>query len=315
MPPTKRKTLYIRSEAFAGRDDLGWQDLEALRVTNVRDAADKLVDNWSGGVIGVPIFELNNDRRKVDNVSFKLFGTLFDDNAKVVASNKAFPNSNAKLTLSDLNCELFVFENSLTSNLVDSSVLNASFRASTGGPILTETELTERGIGPFSIRAHVYPTTATSVRLDIAIFPLPAAELKASFPLATDARFPALQLCTVGDIRVCPDQEDILGERSWGQPLLMAILSDSPFTESSALPPSSLLRKAFSSLMASGTRPTFKKDHKFLTELWTQVRNEGQNVLKTQPLELNWPPLNPIIPQQGRHNCFSSFFFALVFEF
>ena len=66
MPP-KRKQLMIRSDAFAGRDNLTWEDFEALRVTDKRDAADKLVDSWTGGVVGLTLFHLNNDRRKVEN--------------------------------------------------------------------------------------------------------------------------------------------------------------------------------------------------------------------------------------------------------
>ena len=68
MPPLKRKQLVIRSDAFSGRDALVWEDLEALRVTSARDAADKLVESWTGGIIGLTMFHLNTDRRKVDNV-------------------------------------------------------------------------------------------------------------------------------------------------------------------------------------------------------------------------------------------------------
>ena len=152
MPPPKRKPLFIRSDAFAGCDELTWQDLEALRVTSARDAADKLVESWTGGVVGLTMFHLNNDRRKVDNVEFLLLGTLFDDNAKLVATNKVFPESNAKLVLSDLNCEIFKFNNSLTSNLVDSSELNVCFKGSATGPELSEAELAERKLGPLSLR-------------------------------------------------------------------------------------------------------------------------------------------------------------------
>ena len=57
-------------------------------------------------VVGVSLFHLINERRKVDNVEFVLIGTLFDNNLKDIATNKVFPNSNAKLIFSDLNCKV-----------------------------------------------------------------------------------------------------------------------------------------------------------------------------------------------------------------
>ena len=303
MPP-KRKQLMIRSDAFAGRDNLTWEDFEALRVTDKRDAADKLVDSWTGGVVGLTLFHLNNDRRKVENTEFLLLGTLFDDNVKVIATNKIFPNSNAKLVLSDLNCELFTFFNGLTSNLVDSSELNYCFKNSAAGPNLSEEEVKERKLGPFSLRAYLSPSTENHMKLDIAIYPLDVGTLQDTFSLAADPRFPGIQLCTIGEVRVCPGQEEILGDRSWGQPTVPAFLAATAFSASSPLPPTSLLRKAFASLMAAGVRPTFKRDFKFLKELWDKILKEGPGVLTAQPLDLCWPPPDPICAQTGRHSRF-----------
>ena len=304
MTGGKRKQLLIRSDAFTGTDGLNWEDMEALRVSSPKDAADKLVESWTGGVVGITMFHLNNDRRKVDNVSFLLLGTLFEDNPKVIATNKIFPNSNAKLVLSDLNCDLFSFSNSLSSKLVDSSALNYSFKASATGPNLNEEEMAARNLGPFSLRAYVYPTTENHMKLDIAIYPLDEASLRETFPMAEDPRLPGIQLCTIGEVRVCPNQEEVLGDRSWGQPTLPAFLSATPFSASSPLPPTSLLRKAFAALMAKALRPTFKKDAKFLKDLWDKVLKEGVSVLSSPPLDLAWPPPAELNAQTGRHSRF-----------
>ena len=56
--------------------------------------------------------------------------------------------------------------------------------------------------------------------------------------------------------------------------------------------------------MAAGVRPTFKRDFKFLKELWDKILKEGPGVLTAQPLDLCWPPPDPICAQTGRHSRF-----------
>ena len=309
----KRKTPLIRSEAFGGKDSLTWSDLEALRVADRSEAADKLISNWSGGLVGMTFFHLSNDARKVTDVEFGLFGLLFEDSQKVIGTNKFFPGSNAKLCLQDLDMSIFKFQNSLTSNLVDSSEFAHSFKANLQGPDLTEEEAAEKGLGGFSLRVHLLPTLENYAKLELVCFPLPVEALLDQHPEAADARFPGLQLTVVCQVVIEPGQADFLDDRSWGQPTLPAIIKSAPFTEQSALPPTSLLRHAFGSLFCSATKPTLKQSQKFLLEHWALVQSEGKEALRTLQLDVAWPPPEAVAPQQGRYNPLSVFVSWLLF--
>ena len=309
MAPKKKAPPLIHSEAFDGADDLTSDDLESLRVSDKRDAADKLIANWTGGPVGMTVFHLSNDSRKVADVEFALFGTLYEDAPKIIATNKLFTGSGAKLVLTDLNLEIFKFENSLTSQIVDCSALNFSFKQAPQGPDLTEDEIRDKGLGAFSIRAHILPTLENYVKVELICFPLPAEALAELHPLSKDPRFPGIQLTAVGQVCVEPSQGDVLGDRSWGMPTLPAFLCPSSFTKNSPLPPTSLLRHAFGALMRSATKPTMKQNAKSLMDLWGAVKSSGVEALKSLPLDVAWPPPAPAAAAQGRYNLF---FFVLI---
>ena len=312
MAPKKHPPPLIRSEAFIGTDDLTWNDLEALRVGNRNEAADKLISNWSGGLVGMTFFILSNDSRKVSDVEFGLVGQLYEDAPKAISTNKFFPGSNAKLVLQDLDMAVFKFRNSLSSNIVDCSELNYSYKQHLQGPDLTPDAARDLGLGGFSLRAHILPTLENYAKVELVCFPLPAEALLDQHPLAKDPRFPGIQLTAVGQIIIEPGQGDIIGERSWGQPTLPAMIRATPFTSNSPLPPSSLLRQAFGALFCSASKPTLKQNCKFLLEQWALIQTEGVEALKTLPLDVAWPPPQAAFPQQGRHNFYSPSFLLVI---
>ena len=315
MPPRKQPAT-ISSQAFNGSDELDWEDLEAVRVCDAKDAAAKLVQEWSGGCVGMVNLTLSSDARKVEDAGFFLLGSLFEAQPRVFSTEKFWPGSRAKLVLKEIDAELFKFSNSLVSALVDSSQLDWAFKTTNKGPDLSDAEAKDRNLGPFSLRCHIIPTTDSSAQAYLVLFPLSVKDLTETYPLATDPRFPSLELCGPVDISLAPLQREILDDRSWGQPLLPAIIRQDPFDENSAVPPTTLLKKSTALLLLSAVKADTKKSFNFLSPLWEKSVEQGRDALKLLQLPVQWPAPVAISPQQGRcplFICIFVFLFKVLF--
>ena len=313
MPP-KGPPPFIHSDAFEGIDSLEWEEYEALRVIDPKDAAANLVQEWTSGCVGMVALELSNDCRKVENAAFLLLGSFFEDQPRVVSTDKFWPGSKAKLVMKELDGALFSFENALVSNLVDCSQLPFSFKLSVSGKALNSTEAKEKGLGPFSLRCHIQPTSESSALASLILFPLDAKSLQERYPLARDPRFPGLEFGSGLNINLAPRQEEILEDKSWGQPLLPAFLSPTPFSEDSPLPQDSMVKKAVVALLRSASKPDVKRSWNYLAPLWEKSLEEGESSLKTIPGDLQWPALDSMFPQQGRNPFFLCQLFIYLFS-
>ena len=307
MPP-KKQTAVIQSRAFAGTDELDADDFEALRISDTKDAASKLVQEWSSGCIGMVCLKLSNDNRKVEASSLLLLGSLFEDQPRVISTEKFWPGSKAKLVLRELDCEIFSFTNSLVSNLVDSSQLDWAFKASNRGPDLSDAEAQEKNLTAFSIRCHITPLSETTAQAHLVLFPLALKDLETKYPLASDPRFPSLELCAPIVVNLAPPQREVIQDRSWGQPIMPALLKPAPFPEDGPFPPSSLLKKALAFLLMSAVKPDVKRSFNYLTPLWEKSLDEGRDALRTLSLDAQWPTPGAVCPPEGK--CFSCFLFS-----
>ena len=93
---------FIHSKAFIRTNHLTKDNLECMRVKNKKEAVDKLIANWTVGPVVMTFFHLSQDSRRVSKVEFVLFGNLLKDLPKIIATNKLFLGSGAKLIPSKL---------------------------------------------------------------------------------------------------------------------------------------------------------------------------------------------------------------------
>ena len=298
----KHKQVIITSAAFEGTDELTWQDLENLRVADMQAAITSLIDDWDGSPKGLISVQLANDRRNIAGSAFNLMGSIFDDDPKVISTDKLFTGSKAKLYLNTLNFENFEFKDSLTSALVDSSELDFEFRhPGKNGKELTSEEATEKGLSGFSCRIHVFPTQEDYVNVALIAFPRPAAKLLEENPAANNSSFPGIELCVIGQVELIPCQSIFLGEKSWGQPFVPIILSDEPFTASSERPSTETLRATTTALLRTGSKPTTSPNWEYLKEKWASILASGEDSLQPRTPPFIWPAARSLDPQQGKH--------------
>ena len=303
---SKRKgPKLICSTAFAGNDELDWDDLEALRESDITNAVSKVLGNWNGALIGLISLQLGNDPCTISEACFHLLGSMFNEEAKIIATDKLFPGSGVKMHLKNLDFELFKFTNSLTSSLVDSSELDVSYKfPGKNGKELTADEERNKGIFGFSLRVHAYPTQEDAVNVVLLAFPKPATILLAENPAASSPKFPGIELCKVGLVELKPDQASLLGDRSWGLPLLPLFLTENEFLANSPLPPTTAIRTVMSALLRSGVAPNCSPNWRYLEPRWSSIKENGIDALPPPTTPFVWPEPRPLDLQQGRHLAF-----------
>ena len=303
MPNKGKETRLIRSEAFNGTELLDWEDLEMLREHDLASAVTKVLSSWDGKPVGVIALTLANDTRNIDKTSFNLLGTTFTDKPKVIALDKLFPGSGVKLHLSNLDFEAFKFANSLTSAFVDSTELETKLKLpGRNGKELSTVEAAERGVGPFTTRLHCYPIQENALNVYLMAFPLSAGDLNDLHPEASSPSFPGIELCKLGQVELGPLQSAILGQRSWGQPVLPLIIHPSPFDEETPIPSSGSLRSVLASILRSGSHPSQSPNWKYLKARWAAIAEAGEEALHPQHLPALWPEPRQLTGQLGKHH-------------
>ena len=79
----------ISGKGFTGSDVLSLEHWKTLEVTSSSDGPRRLQERWSGGIIGFLVCRLANDNKSIENTTFHLGGTLFEE-AKLKADCSKF---------------------------------------------------------------------------------------------------------------------------------------------------------------------------------------------------------------------------------
>ena len=132
--------------------------------------------------------------------------------------------------------------------------------------------------------------------MNIVLFPLPAQQLLADFPLAESFLFPALN-AIYGDIQLHLATARVLPHKNWGSPVSFFLLDSNRPADNEEIPSSAEFKSAIAALMRAVTKPDCKANSSFLAAKWAQINESGASALSKKPVELIWPefcsePLN-----------------------
>ena len=296
MPSNKGPTPIKGAKGeFEQREQINLEKVKSWVVDPAAAAAEQLLEDWQGGVIGLVNITLSNDNSSVDNARFLLQGRLFRDSPKFVPCNKIWPaRAQNELVLEDLDCSLFRFSNSLVSNLVDSSETEISFRTSAGQPLIG-TDLDDINMSGFCLRAFVWPSTPNFAKLGLLLYPLAKEELLEVAPLAIHPAFPGISLFSV-EFPIGPPSDSF----RFGLPFFPAVSAGGCFDSFPNFPPREEFVEAAAALLRKATYPEIKVSRTTLQKRWTELEENGNNpnALKSKKMSVIWPlpPVRASIP-------------------
>ena len=309
----KRKAPVIRSDDFSNPSDLSISELRAISIDAISDLPFLLQQvNWNKGAYSVFCLVLSPDNQRVLNGSVNLIGSLFKNKSYNAAL--FWPTSSpTNLTLSLKDLSIFQFPNgSLTSNYVPCSAFQHSFLQN-GAPVAAA-DLTNLGITPFCLRAHLYPTTDTFMKMIISLTPSDEARLQSVYTFHDDPRFPAIKLGSFEFPMGPPCSSPILN-RQWGFPIVPIIRPASNWLDSSALPSGADLRNALAAILSSAILPETKQNFATYDQRCEVLLAHGHSSLKSASPPILWPaPIAPPTAASQGWLCYFQPFISFLFE-
>lgn len=301
MPPKNKKgPTVISGKEFDSGDELTLETVSSWRVDSHDRAAETLLNEWDGSIIGLLGVTLSGDNRAIHNSTFLLQGTLYHT-PKVVQANKFWKlpqNTEHEVIFSDIPCSLFKFTNSMVSNLVDSTDIEYSIRP-VGKHPMVGTELDDISFRGFALRAYIWPTHPNWAKITVLLYPLPKDKLLAAHPLSVHAAFPGITAFS----HTFPLGPPTLPGKKYGFPFTPAITPGASFGEFPNHPPAEEFIATTSALLRKTTYPEIKINHVHLQKRWEELSRPGSNPssLKSQALTLVWPsPIVSVPVSQGR---------------
>lgn len=299
MPTKKTRQTDIGGTGFDGNAPLTVDDAKLLEISRPEDIPDKLLTNWTGGIIGSTTLTLTNDNRRVENANFILLGNIFSNHKSFTAAKYWDLPPDLNLVISELDTSLFKFRGTLASDLVDSSLVDYYFTRD--GNRLPEDEESSLNVTGFTLRAYVAPISGERAKLSIVLYPLPVDVLKQLHPLCARPQFPGLLLSSA-EFNFAPLASALLYPEL-GFPFYPALIPSQPFNTLPNLPPAQALKAAIAALLRRVVKPECKQNHNTLLPRWEELKAEGESTLKDLTPELLWPlPKDPAPQHLGRTN-------------
>ena len=299
MPPAR---TVIRSAAgFSDPTDLSISVLRELSVNSVHDFDTVLLSgvNWNKKTLGCLSVTLSADNLRVDEASFHLLGSLWDQKSFHAASLWTTVDP-TQLTLSIPDLSVFIFPpGSLCSSYLSSEDCQYDF--SQNGQQIPPNLYQTTGLSSFCLRAYVHPTSDCYAKVQFLIYPFPLSVL-ASNPLYLDENFPGLKLADYEFPLAPPALLSPIND-TWGFPLAPAVFPGSDWTDNSGVPSGVRLRIALSQLLRSPILPEVKANITGLKQRYAQLLDKGSSAFKTKFPALIWPPATTVpateLPAQG----------------
>ena len=311
MPGRKTRQTTIGGPGFSGNLPLTLDDVKRLEISKVDDIPGKLLQNWSGGIVGLVCLSLSNDNRRVQNGNFVLLGNFLDVSKSFSASTYWDVPAGIALVLKDVDCKVFKFGDSLSSDLVDSE--DFDFHFTRDGTEITDEEEEHLGLHGFAIRAFIAPLSGERAKLSLVLFPRSAASLEETLPLSSRAAFPGISL-TSAEFNFAPLASAFLSTNH-GMPFFPALLPSQPFSSLPNFPSLLELKAAVTGVLRKLTKPECKKNHTTLLPRWEELISEGEVALKELTPDLLWPlPKDAPSPPLGRVNLFDRFSLSYLFH-
>ena len=315
---SKRNPPCISGRGFRITDNLRLQHLPSLSIPGTGAGAESRLEalGWNKRIIAYLSLALSNDNRFIANGNFNLIGTI-SDQSLILPAKKIWntPNDDVSIQLTIPDGRNFTFsQGGLFSDYLDGSTCTASYFTNTNpsNPTLLQGEdLEARGIKDFCLRAHAVPTSSTSVKLWISIYPSSKDEVL-EHPLGQNPAWPGILLFS-GQVPLFPPSSSL--SLSWGQPVLPLIILGGPLEDLPNCPESAEFVSKSASILRSCATPDTCRTGAQLLPRWTELDEEGVSKLISVPPEKIWPTPTSATrpPRQGRPYCL--FFFSPLFFF
>jgi hypothetical protein len=290
----KKGPSIIAGDQFSVDAALNLEVVKSWTVETLDRAGETLYD-WEGDIVGLVGTTLSGDNKSVHNSRFLLQGSLYRNKVKVVNANTywTFPDrARHELVFEPLRGDLFVFRDTLVSNLVDSSEIEWSLRPQGKQPLMG-TELDDAGFKGFCLRAFLWPTAPNWAKLNILLYPLCKEELISSHPLSVHAAFPGISVVN----ETIPLGPEAKKKERYGIPFITAVLPGANFVDFPFFPPAKEFVAATAGLMRKTTYPEVKSNETYLKRRWEELATNGDpSSLKSPALTLAWPAPTTSIP-------------------
>ena len=245
----KKAVPTISSQGFNNPWNPSLQELRSLVVPSFHRAVESVLPEagWQGGSSQRQKYSLTAQASHIWPSTRELKLEFFIDNATI-----------------------FNFEDSLTSDLIDSSGVPHSF--SNGESILEEYQLEELGITGFCLRAVIMPTQETFAKISLVLLPLPLEELLNTHPLAENPLFPAISLSSLGEFAMGPPAAGLQRQNPWGFPFWPLLVTPTDFSSAPNLPSGTDLRACMGAILRKTCKPEAKNGPAALLKRWEEVK-------------------------------------------
>lgn len=285
----------ISDQQFKGTQSLTHEQWRDLQIDNRSDAPRRMMDKWSGNVIGFLACYLSNDATKVDQMVFTLAGDLFTDfNGLRCPANKFFEiDDSYSIEIPPFESALFTFHNgTMQSEILDHSKIRVDWFKD--GVALTAEERAAAKIPGFSLRFFATPNAANWMAISIILFPLPKQQLLELYPMCLHPAFPGIRLYSAAHCVLGFDTKQVFPDLCYGSPLLPCVLSASDWHDNPTNPSTNALLFAMAKTLRTATSPTAKKDPANLKKRYEEILLQGEASLKPNPPSHLWPlPAEP----------------------
>ena len=295
----KKKQAVIRNKAFAGTAELTANDYKRLVVENFAEAANTLVEEYSGYPIAIPVVSLSQDNTRIENATLVMCGTHFDQTGKVIQANRLWPiKEPVKLHIHPIQLEKFQFQGGMVSELLDSTEIEFTLVPEKEDSTITDEILAEQGITGFTLRMFVTPINGYTARATTMIYPLQVEELLDEYPSATCPQFPGICLDRC-EVELGVRASHVL-DKCYGQPIAPAIVVQSPLRTSTNTPSSGELSATLSGLLHRVVVPESKTAIKGLRDRWQAISENGDEQLRVILPDTLWPEKEAPSTSQGK---------------
>ena len=307
----------ISDPLFKGSDHLSLEQWQHLQIANSADAPRRLLDNWSGTVMGFLSCKLSNDHESIDQMLFSLVGALFTDfDGLRLQANKYWDvDASYTLEIPSFDSALFTFKNgSMQSEFLDHTKFKVDWFKD--GVKLTPEQLSLANIPGFCLRFYAVPNAPTWMGITIVLYPLPKAQLLEDYPACLNPGFPGLRVYSAAHCYLGFSTKQLFDSLNPGTPILPCVLAPGDWDEIPAHPSSMSLLKAMATTLRTAVAPATKKDLPNLSKKYEEIMLNGESAMRPTAPAYLWPTPSerPTTTPQGRHvfPLFLPLFFALV---
>ena len=274
----------IQDPAFDSQEDITVDDLRKVAVKSFNDISNTIYKDWSNTPKVFVGLALSDDNSIIEKTSPVVIGEF---------PRHTFPansmwNFKEKLLLrfEALDLNKFVFNESMTSNLLDSSKIDYAF-IKRNGILFSEKTLTGQGFHGFSLRLFLQPISTTLTKMTLVGYPLGVEELKKAHPLYDNPVFPGILLLQM-NVLLGVSTTNLITTK-YGSPILPVVKISKPLDDYDQIPSSRDISVAMSRTLRSITIPETRSSLKLLLNRWEEIKEKGGSSIRQLTPNVVWP--------------------------